>query len=939
MNKYTKKYFARTKTDNSEKGAALIIALMVLILLAGFVAVAISRTSSDTRLVENGVSESSTYAASQASLENTTRNFVSLFETSISPKQAEIDAVKQEFPAGFDDYNFQTKIEKVGVSKNVILTGGSLGGLSSVRDSWLIGATAVQKYSETTVTIERRFFQDRVPIFQFGAFFDDDLEINRPPLFVFGGRVHTNKNLWIQSGTVPITFYSKVSVVGEIVNDMWKNHFPADANTTGARFADQTGTLQTLVPNTGSVACQNPSGPNVFSNDPNLPACSARAAWQTEKLTFQGNLENHTPKLNLPLSATSNNLREIVETSKNLGDMTANNGIPVVVSNANKDNDVQMREKFANKPGIRISLADSQNKLPGCASVAAGTKCGIQLDKQTGTSYGYQPLTMADGYKATALNGTRFNLNGRGVWIKIETVNITLNDAQPVTKDITEDILSLGLTEHAPVSGNFQINNYSSTTDSRSVVKLQRFSIPRANFQQAINENYVSSFTIDGIPQGLVVRYADVDQDPSSGCLTDTTIPRCTPKNPFAKPYPDVSAGTGAQQSFEDNQHLKWADINGSGFKYAIVAFPIETFNTREGIEKDDITSLLTMFEETKVPAAGVMSLVDLDIANLKRFLDGEFDGSFPTATSFVAANGHSLTSADIPNKNGRVIYISDRRGDADFDGEYDMEDIFQDGLLTFNEDVNHDNHLEIDFLNEAPRYDVGIPKGQAATADHKYYRRGVRLINGSTLPGRFNSASTSNTEGLTVASENGVYVLGNYNSTGAAVSGGNLTPPENYYPHNSSTDVPAAIVADAVTILSNRWTDGAVFNQPFRKASRRGEDTVVRFAMISGMSISGVNGNPIDPSAIGMYSGGIHNFKRFLEDWSGYRLNYSGSLINLFNSANENGFFKCCTTVYNPPYRDWVFDTNFLNPDRLPPGTPYIYSITFTGFERKLPN
>ena len=33
--------------------------------------------------------------------------------------------------------------------------------------------------------------------------------------------------------------------------------------------------------------------------------------------------------------------------------------------------------------------------------------------------------------------------------------------------------------------------------------------------------------------------------------------------------------------------------------------------------------------------------------------------------------------------------------------------------------------------------------------------------------------------------------------------------------------------------------------------------------------------------------------------------------------------------TVYNPPTRDWAFDTNFTNPSGLPPLTPRVISIT----------
>jgi hypothetical protein len=66
--------------------------------------------------------------------------------------------------------------------------------------------------------------------------------------------------------------------------------------------------------------------------------------------------------------------------------------------------------------------------------------------------------------------------------------------------------------------------------------------------------------------------------------------------------------------------------------------------------------------------------------------------------------------------------------------------------------------------------------------------------------------------------------------------------------------------------------------------------------------------------------------------------LNYSGSIVNLYNSYNNNGKWKCCTTVYDPPIRDWTFDSTFTDPNRLPPGAPFVYYITFTGFQRVNP-
>ena len=134
---------------------------------------------------------------------------------------------------------------------------------------------------------------------------------------------------------------------------------------------------------------------------------------------------------------------------------------------------------------------------------------------------------------------------------------------------------------------------------------------------------------------------------------------------------------------------------------------------------------------------------------------------------------------------------------------------------------------------------------------------------------------------GFTVASENGVYVKGNYNATGVAISSGtSVTPPENYFPNDTANHIPASIVADAVVVLSNAWTDGNAFRNPFRSWNRNATNTVVRFGMISGDPITGSPAVTYQPSQFGQLNGGIHNFKRFLERWSGDRL-------KLFRFAN----------------------------------------------------
>ncbi len=179
-----------------------------------------------------------------------------------------------------------------------------------------------------------------------------------------------------------------------------------------------------------------------------------------------------------------------------------------------------------------------------------------------------------------------------------------------------------------------------------------------------------------------------------------------------------------------------------------------------------------------------------------------------------------------------------------------------------------------------------------------------VRLVNGATLPPK----------GLTVVSQNPIYIAGDYNTLQPAQCGPNC---------GSGTHPPAAVIGDAVTVLSNSWCPSgncsaydAKGNQA--KSSRPGSTTTVNAAIMTGPSAeSTTNGS----------NGQLENDIRFLEDWSGGKtLNYSGSIVSLWHSMQATALYGL-TDVYSPPVRNWRYDTLFnTNP---PPGTPQGVIIT----------
>jgi hypothetical protein len=157
-----------------------------------------------------------------------------------------------------------------------------------------------------------------------------------------------------------------------------------------------------------------------------------------------------------------------------------------------------------------------------------------------------------------------------------------------------------------------------------------------------------------------------------------------------------------------------------------------------------------------------------------------------------------------------------------------------------------------------------------------------VRLVNGATLPNN----------GLTIATPNPIYIQGNYNTA------------------NKS----AAVFADAVNILSNNWNDT---NHDKSLSNRKATATTVNTAIFTG----------IVPTVGNNYSGGLENLPRFHEDWSGgVVFTYSGSMVVMFNSETAVG--RWGNSSYSPPNRNWSFNTNFLDPTKLPPGTPSVVTL-----------
>ncbi len=389
--------------------------------------------------------------------------------------------------------------------------------------------------------------------------------------------------------------------------------------------------------------------------------------------------------------------------------------------------------------------------------------------------------------------------------------------------------------------------------------------------------------------------------------------------------------------------------------------YPINFYDAREG-EPRDVDS----GANNSCTTMGVMNAVEIDVGNLQLWLQGTI--------------GSSGTNVDYVAQNGYVLYFSDRRGmlynqnaGGIRTGDAGLEDVINsssqagtpDGILEpipsgrslSPEDVNQNGLLDnwgtgdlgLGQWNGSLSLTTGLftktaggsqnAQIYAATPDNPYSprisscmstarknwvsgaRHVLRLVDGSlgNLP-LSPSGTATDPGGLTVASENPVYIMGDYNSNSTDSTWAST-------PTDATGHASAAVIADAVTVLSNNWLDElSMENDTTLPSNRPATNTYYRLAIASGKNINFPQ--PTWGAQDYGTDGGVHNFLRYLENWGPATLNYKGSIVSLFYATYNTGIYKCCTDVYSPPSRNYVFDSDFTLPQGLPPGTPMFRDV-----------
>lgn len=338
-----------------EKGFALIGVLLFLVLLSAM-AVTLSYTVRTEKRIGGSDQEGNlAYYDAEAGMEKMTADLGALYEKTKSPSAATITALGNDKPGlpgvGYN-YVFNVAANPDGSPTSHVQTisAGDFAGLSAQIIPINLDVTAT-RISGAQAHMTRDVEVAQIPVFQFGVFSDSDLSYFAGPNFDFGGRVHTNGDLYLAEGNgSTLTFHDKLTAHGEIIRQTLVNGLTTSGNYTGTvdvptapnGCSTPTTSCRSLAVTEGSLIGGKGSSPT--------------SGWDTfSQSTYFGNLVHHATQLTLPFVADGAPI-EIIREPLPAEDPAGNLGSSRLYTQAQ----------------IRVLFADTQADLPGGAQ--AGDK-------------------------------------------------------------------------------------------------------------------------------------------------------------------------------------------------------------------------------------------------------------------------------------------------------------------------------------------------------------------------------------------------------------------------------------------------------------------------------------------------------------------------------------------------------------------------------------
>ena len=900
----------------------VMIGVLLLLLLISAIAITVAFTVTSERNISGSDEENNlAYYGAEAGMEKMTADLGQLFGTTLVPTPSQVSALASasnmpNLPgiSYAQEYNLSCSGSgSVCQTFTDNIAGGPYAGLQAVIIPINLQVTASRTtLSNAQIRMFRSVEVGLIPVFQFGVFSEGDLSFFPGPPMQFNGRIHTNGNLFItaNSGNDHLVFHDKVTAAQDVIITQLANtsstgkqngvcYSPVGAGCSGHGGGSYEGPV--YISTAPKIGCPINAATNKADATTLATSCTELIYGSLKGGLGSGPLDTAG---SAPWKGFSQGTANLMITNKETGAVPLN--MPFVKAGVgpieiirepvpNEDPSTALgQSRLYNKAQIRVLLADTPGDLPkggqpgdvwldNTAPPSGATGTGVVYNN-AGTSAGVVVVRYASG--APDYSKTWF-ANGE----KNNPDNMSVEPANHQHSDHTWPM----------IGGWLRVEARKSDGTYRNVTQ-----------------------------EWLTLGFARDQLDPDSEHgIANTVHPDAILI--FQKPADPVSKSP-----------MKTSDITGSGALYNW--YPTNLFDTREGTLSDNAKDSFNGPTGSQCQIEGVMGTVELDVRNLQRWLMKKLpvDSTGKVVTSVTDSLGNSITTAtgdqvENSSQNGYILYFSDRRGmiantvspglNSGKRGDW--------GYPQQSQDINGDGVIETyGAANLGDAFNVANAPGALIDCNNigrKYpvsgARHALKVIDGSSgnVPAIFDSKGNYIQGGFTVASEQPVYVRGNYNS-----KDGDATAATPW----SAAHVSTAVIADAVTLLSQGWSDDVSFNPPSANPAHTPYDFGQRPATESAFRVAIAGGKNVTFNHPGTTAidygtdGGVHNFLRYLENWSGVFSHYRGSMVSFYFAHYGTGAFKT-GEVYSPPNRDYSFDDDFRQAANMPPGTPVLLNIT----------
>ncbi len=993
----------KTVKNNNESGVALLSAMLILMLMSALLIGFMAMINADQAASGVNRDQTQAYSAAHAGVEKLTADLGQLFQADFAPSGAQINAlaaagqeptlpgIQYQSPNGTTGYRLLfTDVAPADGDPDTPVNGtpinaGAYQGLTGLITPYTIEVTA-RTTGGAEVRMRREMQTVGIPVFQFGIFSENDLSFFAGPNFAFGGRVHSNQHLFLkQDGGNTLTLQDRVTAVGEIIRTHLANG-TTGTHTATVRVARASGCP--AAPAAATAACRNLADTE-GSLVGNVGSAQNEPAWTNLSMgTYNGWLRNGRTgarRLDLPVVSDGARPVDLIRRPPPGERATSNVGRPRVY----------------NMGSLRILLSDRPTDLTGLPGVVWTPNVSpVPLDQNfviTAAEVAANANILPAGTHrfAQSTGGTFAAVRDAGFRTTPGTssiggyILINRQDRDGNWTDVTKEILNLGFAGKRLSNGNlWQINpdNNCVAPHRNAIIRVQRYRETIATCAAAVASTTAADY------------WPNVFYDPREGMLRDNEGGR-----------PTAAAALAAQGVAAGDARLYWAgvmhyveldvsnlrrwlrgELGGSNAAACINGAGPSTCPM-------DVTGFVVYFSDRRGNRDFTGGAADAPVVNALAAAPGGvevvygddqetgelgFEDTLNTTVTSTPNNAldHFYTDVDGNNRSSEDLNWelptvlpanAPGRGILDVYGATPrlLPNAAANAIVPANRMITP---LAAGYTPAGSVYalhsaaNVPVDRIVARVNRAFFFRRALKLVNGGRgeLP-------ANGSQGLTVAAENPVYIEGNFNACtnnvvpmvplvansgrSTANQGNNFQPAcqggVGFGATPGADHVSAAVIADAVTFLSNGWNDIRSFNNPHNadtaaaaphtaNDARQATTTWYRTAIISGKGLNFPRAATAPGGADGAdwgTDGGAHNFLRFVESWDNMTLNYRGSIISFYTNRQAIGTYKCCNIVYNPPNRGFNFDAEFLTPALLPPRTPMFRDLNTLTFRQVL--